>query len=152
MFRILLVEDEIHKKEELSTCLREFFGQSVNIQHVDSVHAAFWAVSTEDFDLIILDMALPNFSPDGSLAERGYDQALGGVEVLRALQSRQICSKVIIITQYPEITVGGKRLKLGSASDALSKRYQQNVLGSVLYRYKSPGNSAKLKNMLKRVL
>src|SRR6218665_1104065 len=105
MLKILLIEDEAHKREELSTCLTEFFGDSAAIDHVDSVRAAFWAVSAEDYDLIVLDMALPTFSTDGTATERGHDQALGGVEVLRALKSRGVSRKVIIITQYPEITV-----------------------------------------------
>lgn len=119
--------------------------------HVDSVHAAFWAVSGDEFDLIILDMALPTFSTEGSAAERGYDQALGGVEVLRALKARGMTSKVIIITQYPDITVGGKRLKLGEAANVLSCRYSQDVIGAVLYRYKSPSNSTKLTALLKKI-
>jgi len=116
------------------------------------VHAAFWSVSTNDFDLIILDMALPTFSADGSAAARGHDQAMGGVEVLRALKSRAIVSKIIIITQYPEIAVGGDRLKLGVAADFLSKRYGQNVIGGVLYKYRSPSNAVKLTALLKKAL
>jgi len=152
MYKILLVEDEVHKREELSACLSEYFGDAAAIDYVDSVHAAFWAVSAEDYDLIVLDMALPTFSTDGTATERGHDQALGGVEVLRALKTRGVSRKVIIITQYPEITVAGKRLKISAASDILSKRYDQKVLGGVLYKYKSPGNGMKLKSILKRVV
>jgi CheY-like chemotaxis protein len=150
MKKILLVEDEFHKKEELTTCLEEFFKNTALLEHVDSVHAAVWALASAEFDLIVLDMALPTFSTDGSTTERGHDQALGGVEVLRALKSRGVSSKVIIITQYPEITVGGKRLKLGVAPEILSKRYNQNVVGGVLYKYKSPTNNVKLTNLLKK--
>ncbi len=150
MKKILLIEDELHKREELTSCLEDFFEGSAWLEHVDSVHAAFKTVQANDFDLIVLDMALPTFSTDGSATERGHDQALGGIEVLRALHSRGVSSKVIIITQYPEITVGGKRLKLGSASDALSKRYNQQIVGGVVYKYKSPSNSSKLRTLLKK--
>lgn len=152
MKKILLVEDELHKKEELTACLDEFFKGEVSLEIVDSVHAAFWAVSASNFDLIILDMALPTFSTDGGRTGRGHDQALGGVEVLRALKARGATSKIIIITQYPEITVGGKRLKLGSASETLSRRYGQNVVGGILYKYRSPSNRIKLIKLLKDVL
>ena len=151
MKKILLVEDELHKRDELTSCLEEFFKGDVSLEHVDSVHAAFWAVSVNVFDLIILDMALPTFSIENSATERGHDQALGGVEVLRALKAQGISSKVIIITQYPEITVGGKRFKLGLAADMLSKRYDQNVIGGVLYKYKSPSNKINLTTLLKKM-
>lgn len=145
----MLVEDELHKLEELAASLRQFFKDGIDLIHVDSVRAAFWAVSSDEFDIIILDMALPTFSTEGSAAERGHDQALGGVEVLRALKSRGLRSKVIIITQYPDITVGGQRMKLQEAAVALSRRYEQDVVGAVLYKYKSPTNSGKLSALLK---
>ncbi|MNS29496.1 response regulator [Brevundimonas sp. P7753] len=149
--KILLVEDEVHKLEELTACLEDFYKGQVALTHVDSVHEAFWAVSTDVYDLIILDMALPTFSPEGSAAlERGHDQALGGVEVLRALKQQNLRSKVVIITQYPDITIGGKRVKLSEASGVLSRRYDQDVVGSVLYKYKSPSNSTKLTALLKK--
>jgi CheY-like chemotaxis protein len=149
--KILLVEDEPHKKEELSTSLENFFKGEAEVEHVDSVHAAYWAVSKHDYDLIILDMALPTFTAEEDAAERGFDQAQGGVEVLRALKSRSIKSRVIIITQYPDINFGGKRLKLAEAPKVLSQRYGQDVVGSVLYKYRSPSNHSKLTALLKKL-
>jgi len=147
--KILLVEDEPHKQHELTACLRQFFGGDVSISNVDSVHEAFWVVSVDDFELIILDMALPTFSSEGSSAERGHDQALGGVEVLRALKSRGVSSKIIIVTQYPEISVDGKQLDLHKASKVLSTRYGQDIIGGVLYKYSSRSHVAKLTSLLK---
>ncbi len=109
-------------------------------------------MSERDYDLIILDMALPTFTAEGDAAGRGYDQAQGGVEVLRALKSRNLRAKIIIITQYPDITFGGKRLKLTEAPKVLSRRYNQDVVGSVLYKYRSPSNHTKLTALLKKFL
>lgn len=109
-------------------------------------------MSTDEFDLIVLDMALPTFSPDGGAAlDRGHDQALGGVEVLRALKQRNLKSRIVIITQYPDITIGGKRIKLSEAAGVLSRRYDQDVIGGVLYKYKSPANASKLTALLKKI-
>lgn len=149
--KILLVEDEPHKREELTASLEAFFQGNLELEHVDSVHAAFWAVSAFEFDLIVLDMALPTFTADGDVSAGGFDQAQGGVEVLRALKMRQLRSKIIIITQYPDITFGGKRLKLAEAPKVLSQRYDQDVVGGVLYKYKSPSNHSKLTALLKKL-
>jgi CheY-like chemotaxis protein len=151
MMRILLVEDEVHKQEELTACLTEFYGEDLKLEHVDSVHAAYWSVSVNEFDLVILDMALPTFSAESSASERGHDQALGGVEVLRALKNQENKLKIIIITQYPEITIGGKRVKLSKAAGLLSERYGQEVIGGILYQYRSPSNQTKLTNLLKKM-
>lgn len=148
--KILLVEDEPHKREELTACLDKFYGEALDLENVESVHDAFWAVKIEDYELIILDMALPTFSTEGATAQRGLDQALGGFEVLRTLKARGLRSNIIIITQYPDITVGGERLKLTSAAGILSQRYEQNVLGAIIYKYKSPANNVRLTNLLKK--
>lgn len=152
MKKILLVEDEVHKRDELTDCLKGFYKDSATLETVDSVHAAFWSISVDRFDLIILDMALPTFSADGGATERGHDQALGGVEVLRALKSQCVSTQVILITQYPDITVGGTRIKISAAPDVLRKRYGQDVVGSVLYKYRSPSNAAKLTALLKKLI
>lgn len=149
--KILLVEDELHKREELTAALSQYYKNGVELIHVDSVHEAYWAASADEFDLIVLDMALPTFSSEGGAAERGHDQALGGVEVLRALKAKGTSSKVIIITQYPDVTVGGRRIKLSEAPDVLSNRYGQNVVGAVLYKYKSPHNASRLTSLLKAI-
>jgi CheY-like chemotaxis protein len=149
--KILLVEDELHKRDELTLCLENHYGSNLELEHVDSVHNAFWAVSIEEFSLIILDMALPTFSTEGTTAQRGLDQALGGVEVLRTLKSRDIKSNIIIITQYPDIAVGGEKLKLAAAPVVLSKRYNQNVIGAIIYKYRSPSNSTRLVSLLKKI-
>ena len=149
--KILLVEDEPHKRDELTICLNEYFREQIKLDYVDSVHAAYWAVSADEFDLIILDMALPTFSAEANAGDRGHDQALGSVEVLRALKARRLRSRVIIITQYPDIAVGGKRLKLAQAPAVLSKRYDQDVIGGVLYKYRSPANATKLISLLKKI-
>lgn len=149
--KVLLVEDEPHKREELTACLEEFYDGDVELRHVDSVHAAFWDVSAFEFDLIVLDMALPTFTAEGDATDRGFDQAQGGVEVLRALKARGLSARIIVITQYPDITFGGRRVKLADAPKVLSQRYDQDVIGSVLYKYKSPLNKAKITSILKSV-
>ena len=53
---ILLVEDEIHKKDEINSCVLEVFGNLPVM--VDSVSSAVLEVKSNDYDLIILDMAL----------------------------------------------------------------------------------------------
>ena len=54
--KILLVEDEKHKRDEMEKCVREVYDCDPEI--VDAVSSAVLKVKNFDFDLIILDMAL----------------------------------------------------------------------------------------------
>lgn len=148
---VLLIEDEIHKREELTTYLFEFVGSKMILNTVDSVREAVMAVSKDSFDLIVLDMALPTFTTSDGVIDGGLDQALGGVEVLRTLRSLRKSANIIIVTQYPDISVGGKRIKLKAAQSVLAAKYQQNIRGAVLYKYKSALNRAKIKTIMESI-
>lgn len=89
MKKILLIEDESHKRDELAEYIEEFVGPDLSLDIVDSVRDAVLSVSRKDFDLIILDMALPTFTTNGGKFDGGLDQSLGGVEVLRTLKSKK---------------------------------------------------------------
>ena len=145
---ILLIEDEVHKREELSSYLIEIVGEKANIHFCDSVRTAVLAVQAADYDLIVLDMALPTFSAEGGAIDGGLDQALGGVEVLRALKSLSKRQSVIIVTQYPDIFLDGRRVKLRAAQFHLEKKYGQVIEGAVLYKYRSAQNLPKIKKIM----
>ncbi len=148
---VLLIEDEAHKREELSGYLQEYEIQEKFITVVDSVRQAIRTVEKADHDLIILDMALPTFTIQDDVVDGGLDQALGGMEVLRSLQLFGKVAKIIIVTQHPEVSIGGKRMKLKAAQVVLRKKYQQDIKGAVLYRYKSLSNRQKLRRILDTV-
>ena len=148
---ILLVEDEKHKRDELIDCLNTFYGADLLLTAVDGLREAILSVSREDFDLIVLDMALPIFAEKGEGSERGHDQALGGVEVLRALRSKGVAAKIIIVTQHSEVNVDGKTVTLKVASGLLSRKYGQKIIGSLLYKYRSEMNKPKLTSLLKKM-
>lgn len=141
--KILLVEDEIHKRDEMKQCVQEVYGFYPEV--VDGVNSAVLKVMEYDFDLIILDMALPTFGDSSEDNKKGHDQAQGGIEVLRALKHENKLTKIIIVTQYPDFYIGSTKVKLKNSPDVISERYGQNVIGAVLYNYKS-------KNTLQRVI
>lgn len=141
--RILLVEDETHKRDEMKQCVQEVYGFPPEI--VDGVSSAVLKVMDVDFDLIILDMALPTFGESADDKKKGHDQAQGGIEVLRALKHAKKTTNVIIVTQYPDFYIGSTKVKLKDSSKIIGERYEQNVIGAVLYNYKS-------KDTLQRVI
>lgn len=146
--KILLVEDEVHKRDELIQCVKTVYG--IEPQIVDCVNDAVLAVIDNDFDLIILDMALSTFSDNSGDKKKGHDQAQGGIEVLRALKSRKKTTKIIIITQYPDFYIGGVKVKLQKSISVVKEKYNQDIIGAVLYTYKSQPTLQKITSVLRK--
>lgn len=147
MNRVLLVEDEVHKREEMKQCVLEVYGFEPEI--VDGVRGAVVKVMEEDYDIIILDMALPTFGESADDKIKGHDQAQGGVEVLRALNAVKKKTKIVIVTQYPDFYIGNTKVKLKQAPKVVSDKYKQDVIGAVLYHYKSKSTLQRIMSILR---
>ena len=145
--KILLVEDETHKREEMKQCSLDAYGVTPDI--VDSVSSAVLTVMENDFDLIILDMALSTFGESTSDKLKGHDQAQGGIEVLRALKHAKKSTKILIVTQFGDFYIAGVKVKLKDSPNIIKSRYGQNVVGAVLYNYKSQATLQKIVSILK---
>jgi len=148
--KVLLVEDEIHKRDEMIQCVREVY--NVDPEIVDGVRSAVIKVSNEDFDILILDMALPTFGENSTDQLKGHDQAQGGIEILRTLRYRAKTPKIIIVTQYPDFYIGSQKIKLKHASKIIQDKYGQNVLAGILYKYKSKATLQRIMSILRSQL
>lgn len=144
---ILLVEDEVHKRDEIKVCVHDVYG--ADPVFVDSVSSAVLRVMEFDHDLIILDMALSTFGESADDNKKGHDQAQGGIEVLRALKSAKKSTKVLIVTQYPDFYIAGTKVKLKDSPKVIREKYNQNVVGAVLYHYKSKPTLQKIMSILR---
>jgi len=147
---VLLVEDESHKREELTQCIQDVFGLDPVI--VDSVNSAVHAVKSEEFDVVVLDMALSTFGEFSVDDKKGHDQADGGIEVLRALKSSEKFPSIVIVTQYGDFYLGGKKVKLRDSAKIIQERYKQHVVGAILYHYKSKATLQKVRSILRQCL
>lgn len=150
--KILLIEDEQHKREEIGDYISEFGDGTIEVNRAVSVHDAVQCVRASEYDLIILDMALPTFTTSAQNPDSGLDQALGGLEVLRALKMNGTKSRIAIVTQYPEIRVGAQRFKLRMAQKVLSQRYGQDVIAAIPYKYKSASNRTRILDLLRGIV
>ncbi|MCY1211544.1 hypothetical protein D9M72_232570 [compost metagenome] len=145
--KLLLVEDETHKRDEMKQCVQDVYGLVPEI--VDGVNSAVLKVLDGDYDLIILDMALSTFGDSAEDRKKGHDQAQGGIEVLRALKSARKSTKVIIVTQYPDFYIGGTKVKLKDSPRIIREKYNQTVVGAVLYHYKSKSTLQRIMSILR---
>ncbi|MFK4810358.1 hypothetical protein ACI3KW_09105 [Devosia sp. ZW T5_3] len=133
--RVLLVEDEEHKIADLTERILRAGIAPGDLVAVSGVRDAVLQATGGSYDLVVLDMALPTFSHGTG---GGVPQSVGGVEVLRALDAEGLSLKIIVVTQYPGIIIGGKNVTLRQVGKVASAKYGQQVLGAVLYKFKMP--------------
>lgn len=111
--RVLVVEDELRLAENIATALRDGPCYAVDLCH--DGEEALLLCSTANYDLILLDLMLPN---------------LHGEEVLRRLRRRDETTPVLILTAVAETRTTIDLLNLG-ADDYLTKPFD---LGELIAR------------------
>jgi DNA-binding response OmpR family regulator len=119
--RLLLVEDDRMIGESLRAALRL---EGYAVDWVRDAAAAHTTLATERFELVLLDLGLPE---SGASGER--TKPAGGLDVLRSLRSRQDATPVIVLTARdgPGDKVAG--LDAG-ADDYLVKPFDFDELGA----------------------
>lgn len=142
--KILVVEDDDFKLVQLEEELRDFG----LVTRVQSVRDAVVSVLRNEYELVILDMALPTFTRS-LLSPGGTAQAQGGMEVVRALRSRKSQTPVIIVSQYPDLEIDGEFFSLLMAPVVLTQRYGLAVVGSILFDFQNRGWVEKFREMVR---
>ncbi|HEY5633222.1 MAG TPA: response regulator transcription factor [Burkholderiaceae bacterium] len=107
--RILLAEDDQILADGLCRSLRQ---SGYAVDHVANGAAADTALAADDFDLLILDLGLPQ---------------LAGMEVLRRLRARNAPLPVLILTAADSVEQRVRGLDLG-ADDFMAKPFALNEL------------------------
>lgn len=107
--RILLAEDDQILADGLCRSLRQ---SGYAVDHVANGEAADAALAADDFDLLILDLGLPQ---------------LAGMEVLRRLRARNAPLPVLILTAADSVEQRVRGLDLG-ADDFMAKPFALNEL------------------------
>lgn len=124
--RILIVEDDNYKFSALNCWLKIEY-QDVDVDIKKSYRDGCISALKDDFDLLILDMALPARSQlSGSTGETIVN---GGELIIRELLDEQIGFMAVILTQYETFN--------GETIEAIDQRLKQmcgnNFLGCICY-------------------
>jgi len=113
--RILVVDDE---DIVIRSCLRILDGSGYQIEAAHDGHEALRKVEDNPYDVMILDIMMPN---------------LGGMEVLRRVKEAHPDTDVIMITGLSQIDTAVQAMKLG-AFDYISKPFEPDELKLVVQR------------------
>ena len=129
--RILIIEDAERKLVQLRQHLREVF-PNAKIEERMSYIGGLEAAIEEDFELIVLDMSLPNrdVSPQDPYSEMFV---FAGRDILQEMKRKKVECPVIIVTQFPEFGKDKERMTIHELREELSLLFSDSYLGTVYY-------------------
>lgn len=129
--RVLVVEDDTFKSDNIIEIVDNAFGAGACCL-ARSVSEAVGAIGETQFDLVIIDMALPSHP---ALPGGGSPLSLltGGLEVLFELQARGRRDRCVVITQYPEIEICGEFFPVLQASAEIQRQFEVRVVACIEY-------------------
>jgi two-component system OmpR family response regulator/two-component system response regulator QseB len=124
--RLLLVEDDLMIGESLRLALRQ---DGYAVDWVRDISAAHATLASERFDLVLLDLGLPEGGPPSQPGSANSNPAASGLDVLKALRARQDNTPVIVLTARDG--PGERVLGLDSgADDYLVKPFELDELNA----------------------
>ena len=130
--RVLLVEDQQEKREQIKEFIKDEGGGDFEITVRESLRGALKEiVLCSQYDLILLDMSMPNFDPASDNPADCSPESFAGQELLEQMKLRDIGIPVIIITQYA--TFEGGAVTLEDLKEKFSCEYSNFYLGSVYF-------------------
>ena len=133
---ILLVEDDQHKSSQIISFLSNVLN-SPSIVLKKSYQSGLKEIVVNKFDLILLDMQLPNF--DIKTGEDGYKfRKTAGMDILEEIQRKEISCKVIVVTQFETFGEGEFYIDLNDLKHILESQFKDIYVSTIFY---SPQNT-----------
>lgn len=129
--KLLIVEDAERKLAHLRDYLQEVFSDLEVVERKSYVGGVEAAIEG-DFELILLDMSLPN--RDVSADDPTSDMfVFAGRDILREMKRKKVECAVIVVTQFPEFGKDEEKMTIQELREELSSLFTENYLGTVYY-------------------
>ena len=131
MKKLLIVEDNDHKRGKVTAYLRDEFPE-LTIVEAHSFTSGCQAIDKDSFDVILMDMSLPTYdkSPSDS---GGRFRTFGGREIARKIMRRSIPTRLIFLTQYDAFSDKTNSHTLESLALELEDECGNNYFGLLHY-------------------
>jgi len=144
--KILIIEDDPIKLKSVTDFLKNEY-QDAKIYDRMSYQSGLKLILKEGFDVVLLDMQLPNY--DIKPGEDGYKhRPMAGRDILREIKRKRIPAKVMIITQYDSFGENGKTSSLEEWHTSFTADFANIYLKIIFYKPGSTSWKALLKENL----
>jgi DNA-binding NtrC family response regulator len=113
MKKILVIDDEPIVR---ISCKRTLVPEGYDVTLADSGRAGIEILEKDPFDLILLDLKMPD---------------MGGIDVLKVIMERWPATKVIIVTGYSTVDTAVEALRLGAFNHIEKPFTPDSILAAV---------------------
>lgn len=145
ILKVLVVEDDEFKRKGI----HEFLSAHDCIELIrtaSSVASATHEIDLGGVDLVVLDMAIPNFD-DGA----GEPQGMGGLAVFRYLSLVDSSVPVIVMTQFEALGEGSSVVDISTLDLLLDGEFKGQYIGIIKYDFDVGSWKARMSDMLREI-
>lgn len=143
--KILLIEDDKHKMNDIIAYL-DTLKKKIEVDTACSVESGVQSAVDNTYDLILLDMTIPNFDITEK-SDGGKSYKNGGEIVVKELLDEEIDFRCAIITQYETFN----NETIDQISQRISRLCQDNYYGYVKYSTDNDAWKDNLKELIEHV-
>lgn len=130
--KILLVEDDENKRSAIEGFFQTRMPDAV-LEETKSLRAGVRKARSTKYDLVILDMTLPNYDPSPDEPGGGTIHSFGGREFLKQMDRFSIRTPVIVVTQFERFGKPPATTNLEDLDMSLRKEFADTYCGAVYY-------------------
>lgn len=150
MIKLLIVEDDVNKREQLHRFVSERFSEFI-LEDAESLIGGIRKLRTTVPDIVLLDMTLPTYDfQDGETG--GGMQAFGGEEFLRQCKRFHLVPAVIVVTQFEAFGEASELMGRDELDAELSASFPELYKGMVYYHASLSSWAEELGETIERVL
>ena len=133
---VLLVEDDENKSREIEAFVSAR-SDVTSVRLARSLHGGRRALRSGSFDIVILDMTLPNYDATADEPGGGSVHSFGGEKLLRYMGRLELSTPVVVVTQFELFFGDDGPMDIDELDSQLASSFASVYLGVVYYHASS---------------
>jgi CheY-like chemotaxis protein len=149
--KVLLVEDDENKGVQLRRFVGEVYPKAL-LELRRSLQSGVRSIRSESFDLILLDMTLPNYDAGPDEPGGGMTHSFGGREFLKQMDRFGVVTPTVVVTQFETFGKAPHALDLNELDTQLRQQHPRAYVGCVYYHASLRGWRERLRSVCEEAL
>lgn len=150
--KILFIEDDDEKRKKINDFLYTNFDNLDVVEKKSYNSGLLELVRGNEYDLVLMDMSMPNFDISQNDPEGGTPESFAGRDLLEQMKFRNIVYPTIVITQFDSFGEQSDKLNLTELKQELEEKFAPTYIGTVYYHSSESNWKTHLKDVVTTML